>query len=117
MTLHGDSLDGFPNTWNMVLSELQTQPDPGLLQYLYFKQVQYFKPMSEGIAHYKRVKGIPGDPGYSFEWLWKASCRYLPMKREDYMQDALNRSIKSSHSKALAGPEVKPRKAKGDNKG
>ncbi len=53
----------------MVLSELQTQPDPGLLQYWYFKQVQYFKPMSEDIAHYKRAKGMPGDPDYSFEWL------------------------------------------------
>ncbi len=107
---------GFHNTWNMVMSELQTAPDPGLLQYWYFKQVQYFKPMSEDIAHYKRAKGIPGDPDYSFERLWGASCRYLTMKREDSMQDALNRSLKYTHSKALVGPEVRPKKGKGGNK-
>ncbi len=53
---------GFHNTWDMVLSELKTQPDPSLLQYWYFKQVQYFKPMSEDMARYKRARGIPGDP-------------------------------------------------------
>ena len=103
---------GFHNTWNMVMSELSAPPDPGLVHIRYFKQIQYFKPMSEDIAHYKRAKGILGDPDYSFEWLGDASCRYLSMKREDYMQDALNRCFKSTHSKALAGPEAKPGKAK-----
>ena len=41
--------------------------------------------MAEDIARYKRAKYI-GSPDHSFEWLWQASCRYLLMKREDYMQ-------------------------------
>ena len=69
---------GFHNTWNMVMSELSAPPDPALVQYWYFNQVQYFMHMSEDIAHYKRAKGIPGDPDYSFEWLWAASCCTFP---------------------------------------
>ena len=73
--------------------------------------------MAEDIAHYKRAK-YNGSPDHSFDWLWAASCRYLSMKREDYMQDSLNRSLKHSHAKALPGLDAsKPKKGKGDNKG
>ncbi len=69
----------------MVLSELSTVPDPEALQLWYFRQLQHFKPMAEDIAHYRRAK-YNESPVHSLEWLWAASCRYLLMKREDYMQ-------------------------------
>ena len=72
LTLHGDSLDGFHNTWNLVLSELPTQPTPEIIQFSYFQQIQKFKPMAEDIAHYKRAKWI-NSPDYLFDWLWAAS--------------------------------------------
>ena len=100
---------GFHNTWNMVLSELHTVPDPEVLQLWYFKQQQYFKPMAEDIAHYKRAKWN-GSPDHSFEWLWAASCRYLSMKREDYMQDSLNRSLKRTHATTLAQEPRSPQR-------
>ncbi len=50
-------------------------------------------PMSEDIAHYKRAKYEPGNPDNSIAWLWAASCRYLLMKREEYMQQSLNLSL------------------------
>ena len=117
LTLHGDNLEGFHNTWNMVLSELHTVPDPEVLQFWYFKQLQHFKPMAEDIAHYKRAK-YNGSPDHSFDWLWAASCRYLSMKREDYMQDSLNRSLKHSHAKALPGLDTyKSKKGKRGQQG
>ena len=73
--------------------------------------------MAEDIAHYKRAKWI-NSPDYSFDWLWAASCRYLTMKREDYMQDSLNRSLKHTHPKAVPGLDApKDKKGKGDKKG
>ena len=33
LALQNDNLEGFHNTWNMVLSELHTVPDQGLLQF------------------------------------------------------------------------------------
>ena len=103
-------------TW-MGFRELNTVPDPEVLQFGYFKQLQYFKPMAEDTAHYKRARWN-GSPDHSFEWLWVASCRYLSMKREDYMQDSLNRSLKHSHAKALPGLDAsEPKKGKGDNTG
>ena len=54
LQMKGDNLESFHNTWNMVLSELSTVPDPGVLLCLYFRQLQNFKPMAGDIAHYKR---------------------------------------------------------------
>ena len=81
-------MEAFHNTWNLVLSELSVEPEPSLLQHWYFEQIKTFKPMSDDIAHYRRAKFEPGKPVCSFEWLWAASCRYLLIKREDYMQQA-----------------------------
>ena len=111
LKLHSDNLEGFHNTWNMVLAELQTVPDKSLLQFWYFKQMQYFKPMAEDIAHYKRAQYLK-SPDYSFDWLWNASCRYLTMKREDHMQHELNRSLRGDHPKAVPGLSAKGSKNK-----
>ena len=117
LVLHGGNLEGFHNTWTMVLSELSYVPDQDVLQYWYFKQLQHFKPMAEDIAHYKRAQFLPGgSPDYSFNYLWEASCRSLTMKRQDYMQNALAKSLKDPYAKALAGLDTKP-SGKGDKKG
>ena len=39
----GGSIEAFHNTWNMVVSELETRPDEKLLQYLYYNQNKHFK--------------------------------------------------------------------------
>ena len=105
-------MEAFHNTWNLVISELSVEPEHTLLQHWYFRQTENFKPMAEDIAHYKRAKYEPGNPAYSFEWLWAASCRYLLMKREEYMQQALNRSLTGSY-KGAPGPDAPKGKGKG----
>ena len=77
-----------------------------------FKQLQHFKPMAEDMAHYTRAKFM-GSPDYCLQWLWDAACRYLAMKREDYMRDSLNRSLKQPHARAVPGLDVKPSRGKG----
>ena len=74
-----NNLEGFHNTWNMVLSELTFVPEKSTLLFWYFKQIQNFKPMAEDIAHFKRAQWN-NSPDYSFDWLWGASCRYLAQK-------------------------------------
>ena len=41
----GDTIEGFHNTWNMVLSELATMPDKDTLQFVYYNQIKDFKPL------------------------------------------------------------------------
>ena len=53
LTLQGDQLEAFHNTWNIVLSELATVPSDELLQFWYFKQIEKFRPLAEDVAHYK----------------------------------------------------------------
>ncbi len=105
LVMKNDNLEAFHNTWNLVISELSQQPDDQTLQFWYFRQIEHFTPMSEDIAHYKRAKYEPGNLVCSFDWLWAASCRYLLMKREEYMQQALNRSLTGA-SKGAPGPDA-----------
>mgnify|MGYP000010823183 CR=1 FL=1 len=107
-----NNLEGFHNTWNMVMSELATTPDPATLQFVYYNQFRDFKPMSEDIGHYRRAQWSK-SPDYSFEWLWAASCRFIGQKRADYMQGSLNKSMSSSHK---AVPGVAPLQGKGEGK-
>ncbi len=105
-------MEAFHNTWNLVISELSIEPEPSLLQHWYFEQTKNFKPMSDDIAHYRRVKFEPGNPVCSFEWLWAASCRYLLIKREDYMQQASTEAL-PAHLKVPQAPMPPPKVAEG----
>ncbi len=98
----------------MFLSELKTPPYPEILRYCYFKQVQRFKPLAEYIAHYMRAKLLESKADYSFEYLFEAANRYLLMKREDAMQEALSRGLMGTSDRAAPGIDPTP---KGTGKG
>ena len=80
--LIGDNVEGFHNAWNMVMAELSTTPAEETLQYLYYHQIKFFKPMEADVAHYLRAEWIVGSVEYSFKWLWDATCRYIKMRRK-----------------------------------
>ena len=113
LTLMGDNLESFHNTWTMVLSELSKPPEPELLRTLYFRHVQYFKPPAEDIAHCKRAKYEPGNPVYSFEWLWAASCRYLLMNERDTCSKP-STEASPAHLKVPQAPMPPPKVAEGE---
>ena len=69
LVMVNDNLEGFHNTWNMVLSELTNKPDDSTLLFWYFKQIQNFKPMAEDTAHFRRAQWMK-TPDYTFGWLW-----------------------------------------------
>ncbi len=100
LKMTGDNIEGFHNTWNMVISELASQPDLATVQFVYYNQIKDFKPMAEDIGHYRRAQWN-GSPEYSFEWLWAAACRFIAQRRADDMQDALSKSLNSSHTAVL----------------
>ena len=91
LTMINNNIEGFHNTWNMVLSELEERPSEKLLQHLYFTQVCDFRPLEADIAFYKRAQWN-GGPEFCFQWLWDSACRYIAQLRADYMQNALNKN-------------------------
>ena len=66
ITLQGEHLEAFQHSWLMALSELKTPPDPEILRYCHFKQVQCFKTLAEDIARYKRAKFLENIGGLLF---------------------------------------------------
>ncbi len=68
---------------------------------------QYFKPLADDIAYYKRAKFSDSPQDHSFEFLWEAVTRYLRMKREDAMQEQLSRGINGASDKAVHGIDPK----------
>ena len=54
INLRGDNIEGFQNSWVMVLSGLSKTPDLDVLEHSYFQQVKGFRSQSEDIAHYNR---------------------------------------------------------------
>ena len=56
LMMKGDNIECFHNTWNMLISELATQPYQATLQLVYYNQIKDFKPMAEDIGHYRRAQ-------------------------------------------------------------
>ncbi len=56
LKMKDNNIEGFHDTWNMVMSELATAPDAATLQFVYYNQIKDFKPMSEDIGHYRRAQ-------------------------------------------------------------
>ena len=58
------------------LAKLKREPDPDILQFCYARQVQWLKPLSEDIAHYKRAWFLLDDKSdFSFRYLFDAANR------------------------------------------
>ena len=60
--------------------------------------------MQADVAHYLRA-GWNSGPEHCFQWLWDASCRYIAQRRQDYMQEALNKSLNSRNHHAAPAPQ------------
>ena len=108
ITLKGDSLESLQSAWTMVMSELGTAPDPAILQYCYFRQLQNYKPLADDTAYYKRAWFAAADAtDHSFEFLFKVANGYLRVKRDGSMQEQLSRGLNGASDKALPGNYLK----------
>ena len=79
----------------------EREPDTGVVQYCYHKQVQYFKPLIEDIAHYHRAIIGADKTGRSFEFLFTAVRRHIRMMRKDMFQEVLSRELTGSTEDAV----------------
>ena len=59
-------------------------------------------PTQADVAHYLRA-GWNNGLEHCFQWLWDASCRYIAQRRQDYMQEALNKSLNNRNHNAAPG--------------
>ena len=125
ITLKGDNIENFQNTWEMVLGRLPKNPDKDILQYCYHQQVKGFKPISEDIAHYNRVDEDHTD--HSYDFLVDSVNRYLKRTRMEKVRDSLSKGLllgpnadkpqKQGGTPGAPGPSGKGGgKSKGDNK-
>jgi hypothetical protein len=114
--MKGDNLEGFQNTWNMVLSGLPKVPDMEIQEHCYFEQIKGCKVLSEDIAHYERCD--LGHPDRTYDFLEKSVLRYLQRTRQKKARDALSRGLAGNPQAGpgAAAPKAKPKaKAKGKN--
>ena len=102
----GDNIEGFHNTWNMVVSELASRPEETTLQFVYYHRIKNFKPMHADVAHYLRAQWNNG-PEHCLQWRWDASCRSISQQRQDYMQEALSQGLRSNR-RSHSAPGVTP---------
>ncbi len=94
VTLRGDNIEGFQNSWVMVLSGLSKAPDLDVLEYCYFQQVKGFRPLSEDIAHYNREE--EGSRDRSYEYLYDSVNRHFQRTRHLKMREALSKGLTGS---------------------
>mgnify|MGYP000453140397 CR=1 FL=1 len=91
MTLIGQNIEGFQNSWNMVLQALPTVPNDEIVLHAHKTQVKLFKPLAEDFAHFEPAE--KGSPDGTYEWLYNAVQRYIRRTQQDIMQKALTKGI------------------------
>ena len=63
------NLEGFVNTWNMVLKGMKKVPDIDTQEFLFYEAVKACKELAEDIAHYKRLGEASTDADRSLDFL------------------------------------------------
>ena len=113
------NLQGFQNSWVMVLSGMKTSPDADTLEVVYYEAIQGHRGLAEDLAHYNRLEeGSGGDRSYAF--LYECVERHLRVTRQAKTREELHRGIGSqpSSTPALGAPEKGGKGNKsGDKKG
>ena len=103
VTLRGDNIEGFQNSWVMVLSGLYKNLDLDVFEYCYFQQVKDFRPLLEDIAHYNREE--EGSKGQSYEYLYDSVNRHLQRTRQHKMREAFSKGLTGNPtSPSVPGP-------------
>ncbi|MCP4240798.1 MAG: hypothetical protein GY772_09590, partial [bacterium] len=127
VTLRGDNIENFQNSWEMVLDRLPRRPDPDILLHCYHQQVKGFRPISEDIAHFNRVDDDHED--HTYEFLVNSVNRFLRRTRMEKVRDDLSKGLfhgpnadkyKQGGPPGAPGPKGKgdkEKKGKGKGKG
>jgi hypothetical protein len=116
----GGNLEGFQNTWIMVLKALPKMPDLEMIEYLYFQQVKGMRVLSEDVAHYNRQE--IGHIDKSYDFLYRSVERHLRLTRQERTRNALSRGLIGNAIEPLKSPATpgKPKakaKANGEARG
>ena len=57
--LRGGNLEGFLNTWYMVINGMKKVPDIEMLELIFFEASKDQRELAEDIAHYNRLGEVP----------------------------------------------------------
>ena len=120
ITVRNGNLEGFVNTWYMVLRGMDSDIDPKIMEHFFHNAIKDHKDLSEDMAHYRRLGEHSDHPDRSLKFLEQSVNRSIKVAREERNRNALSRSLTGEQSsKALAArPKGKPKaKPKTDTKG
>ena len=115
--MKGDSLESFVNTWDSVIAGMHKEPEPEIVENLFYQQIKGHAALREDIAHYDRSP--EEHPDHTYDFLRLCVARYLDRKRQDANREAHQQAFGgATPAAALAAAEDKPDKKKnGKGKG
>ena len=112
--LKGGNLEGFQNTWYMVINGMKKVPDIEMQELILYDAIKDQRELAEDIAHYHRLGEESKHEDRSFDYLLNCVNRLIRVKRHDVNKKALSQGI-GGRPAALA--PKKNGKDKGGGKG
>ena len=71
--IRSGNLEGFLNSWFLVLRGMKKEPDIEMMEITFFDAVKDHKSLAEDIAHYKRFGEESSHPDRSYEYLLRCA--------------------------------------------
>ena len=91
--IKGEALEGFLNTWDMVLMSIRHEQPEDVLRVLFLKNIRKVGYLKDDLIYYDRLPD--NDPNRTYDYLMQMVRRTLSRRRQE-----INRQ---QHSRSLAG--------------
>jgi len=89
------NVEGFQNSWEMVLQGMKKVPDDETLEHLYYEAIKTFPGVHEDVAHYER-QDEDGGGERSYKFLHDAVDRHIRRRRQLAVRVAMDRMLGKS---------------------
>ena len=106
LAVHNGNLEGFINSWYMVLRGMNDKVDPKILEHLFFEAIKDHKDLSEDIAYYKRKEESSDHVDRSLRFLEDSVNRCVRVAREEKNRRALSQTLVGGSRPAMPGPSA-----------
>ena len=112
--IRSGNLEGFLNTWFLVLKGMRKEPDIEMMEITFFDAIKDHKALAEDIAHYKRYGEGSIHEDRSYEYLMRCANNSVRIARQEANRIALSRTVGGG---SPAAPATQGGKGKGKDKG
>jgi len=110
------NLEGFTNSWDMVLKGMRKVPEEDILEFLFYEAVKGWRGIAEDVSHYERLEeGSGGERSYQF--LRNAVDRYIRREKQKKVREDIGKAIGGGKIEKVAPAPKGGKGGKGDGKG